>query len=531
MSNIDTKIQLASSFTATIAGPLDAKFTAATIAEMNSYVTRGLVEQGMICFNKETDKYYKFTGVQPSGTDFSACYVDLSTVLTGGGNVDDIAYKTKSNTFTAANTFTEAPTVTAVQATSLSNSAVATTKFVQDVVAIKAANVDTDKALTDVYYVKENLADPTTATDKQIIGKKDVLGIVNATAVLPNATQTLTNKTLTNPIINNSITTNGQLVIKATQGVSFNNTKVTGVADPTTDTDAVNKKYVDLLHQGLSPKQYARVATTANITLSGLLTVDGVALAEGDSVIVWKQTNAAENGIYVVHSGSWTRRDDASTWDDLVSAYIFASEGTTYHDVGFNCTINKGGTLGNTEITFVQFTGAGSLDAGNGIAVAGNTVSVKVVTNSGLTSTAAGVGTTGNLNQLATYSTNGLMVYNGNKVNATTITNSAAATTEGTKLALSGTTLTLSTDTRVKALAGVNFTAQGIPVFTNNTTAVFKPLSNFGSTLIDDADASTARTTLGLGTIATQNATSVAITGGTIKNVTMSNTIIDGGTF
>jgi hypothetical protein len=57
-------------------------------------------------------------------------------------------------------------------------------------------------------------------------------------------------------------------------------------------------------------------------------------------------------------------------------------------------------------------------------------------------------------------------------------------------------------------------------------------LSNYAKTLIDDADAAAARTTLGLGSIATQAANSVAITGGSITNLTTFDGItIDGGSY
>lgn len=74
--------------------------------------------------------------------------------------------------------------------------------------------------------------------------------------------------------------------------------------------------------------------------------------------------------------------------------------------------------------------------------------------------------------------------------------------------------------------AGLTQAANKLPYFNSSTTATTTDLSSFGRSLIDDADASTARTTLALGTMAVQDASNVAITGGTISGVT-----IDGGSY
>lgn len=161
-----------------------------------------------------------------------------------------------------------------------------------------------------------------------------------------------------------------------TASVSLNNQKITGLAAPTADSDAATKVYVDSAVQGLDPKASVRAATTANITLSGTQTIDGVSLAVNDRVLVKNQSTPAQNGIYIVAAGAWTRATDADAWNELISAFVFVEEGTTNADNGFVSTANAGGTIGVTDVNFVQFSGAGQITAGAGLTKTGNQLDV-----------------------------------------------------------------------------------------------------------------------------------------------------------
>lgn len=86
-------------------------------------------------------------------------------------------------------------------------------------------------------------------------------------------------------------------------------------------------------------------------------------------------------------------------------------------------------------------------------------------------------------------------------------------------------------DPTLAAIAGVTVAADKVVYATGADQFATTDLSSFGRSLIDDADASAARGTLGLGSIATQASDNVSITGGAISNVTFSDVTLDGGTY
>jgi len=86
-------------------------------------------------------------------------------------------------------------------------------------------------------------------------------------------------------------------------------------------------------------------------------------------------------------------------------------------------------------------------------------------------------------------------------------------------------------DAELAAIAGLTSAADKVPYFTGAGTAAVADFSSFGRSLVDDADGAAARTTLGLGSIATQASSNVSITGGAISNVTIADVTIDCGTY
>jgi len=173
-----------------------------------------------------------------------------------------------------------------------------------------------------------------------------------------------------------------------TGSVSLNSQTITNLADPVNTQDAATKGFVEATSQGLDVKDSCKAATTGNITISTALnngdTLDGVTLATNDRVLVKDQSTASQNGIYIVGS-SPARASDLAAGSDAAGMFTFVEQGTVNADNGFVCTSNKGSAVtGTNNLTFAQFSGAGQVIAGNGIAKDGNRLDVDLKSGGGL---------------------------------------------------------------------------------------------------------------------------------------------------
>ena len=170
-----------------------------------------------------------------------------------------------------------------------------------------------------------------------------------------------------------------------TGSVSLNSQKITNLADPTGDNDAANKGYVDGVAQGLDVKDSVVAATTANITLSGTQTIDGVSVVADNRVLVKNQSTGSQNGLYLCKAGSWVRTDDLAAGADAAGMFTFVEQGTANGDKGFVCTTNKGSaTVGSDSLAFSQFSSSGDITAGDGLSKSGTELSVDLKSNGGL---------------------------------------------------------------------------------------------------------------------------------------------------
>ena len=164
-----------------------------------------------------------------------------------------------------------------------------------------------------------------------------------------------------------------------------------------------NKAYVDQVAQGLDTKPSCRLATTADLSATynngtlgvgatltassnGALSIDSVTPSVADRILVKDQTDASENGIYVVTTigdGSTAFVLTRATPEDQPSeltggSFVFVEEGTIGSNNGYTFTHTGAPTFGTTDLDVSQFSGAGQITAGAALSKDGNTIDVEV---------------------------------------------------------------------------------------------------------------------------------------------------------
>jgi hypothetical protein len=310
-------------------------------------------------------------------------------------------------------------------------------------------------------------------------------------------------------------------------GVFTNITTTTGTifTSPSNSTDIANKAYVDATSQGLSFKQPANFTTTGNITLSGLaVQANGdwtATLTDGNRILVKNQTSGAENGIYLASATGWTRSLDANTWDEIVAAYLFVISGTVWSGSSWVDTNQTGGTLGTTPVTFVQFSNNAIYTAGTGLTLAGFQFSITPVGTAGTYGSASSIPVfVTNASGQVTSVTNTSIAIAANQITSGTID---TARISGSYTGITGVG-TLTAGTWNASTIGVAYGGSGATTFTAgylkaNGTNAFTTVASIPSSDIT-----------GLGTMSTQNANAVAITGGTITGLSSPLDVPSGGT-
>jgi len=236
-----------------------------------------------------------------------------------------------------------------------------------------------------------------TDTGANIVGTVNANGVGTFGSIItPSVTGTTGNLTLTAGSSDDYV----EIRPTGTGQVHVGGFKIESLGTPTASTDAATKQYVDDLAQGLAIQAPAIVASTgtlatmsggtvtydngtagvgATLTISGstLTAIDGITLNTDDRIVIKDEATSANNGIYTYTSSTvLTRATDFDTPTEMAGGdFVFIQQGTVYNDTGWVMT-DPVTTVGTSDVTFVQFSGAGSFTAGSGLTLTGTVFSV-----------------------------------------------------------------------------------------------------------------------------------------------------------
>ena len=159
----------------------------------------------------------------------------------------------------------------------------------------------------------------------------------------------------------------GTIATQAANNVSISGGSITGMGEPSSNSDVSTKSYVDQAVAGLRTRVIAECASTANVNISNGLeagdAIDGVTLVAGDRVLLKDQSTASQNGLYLAvasSAGAASRDPEHDTIAELSGGMIVVNQGSVNDNKIFLCTTDNTGSVGSTSITYTVITPSNS---------------------------------------------------------------------------------------------------------------------------------------------------------------------------
>ncbi len=251
----------------------------------------------------------------------------------------------------------------------------------------------------------------------------------------------------------------GSIATQAANNVSISGGSVTGLGEPSSNSDASTKSYVDQAVAGLRTRIIAECASTANVNISNALeagdAIDGVTLVAGDRVLLKDQSTASENGLYLAvgsGAGAASRDPEHDSIAELSGGMVVVNQGSVNDNKIFLCTTDNTGSVGSTSITYTVITPSNvgtvtSIATGTGID-GGTITSTGTISIDSTVATLAGTQTLTNKTLTSPKIGTSILDTNGNELALLTATGSAvneftianAATGAAPKLSSTGET-------------------------------------------------------------------------------------------
>lgn len=181
-----------------------------------------------------------------------------------------------------------------------------------------------------------------------------------------------------------------------TSDVSFGGKQIVNLGAPTVAGNAAEYSWVlgqiQSAAAGITSRPPVRVLANSNIALTGFQTIDGVTLTTGDRVLAIAQTAGAQNGVYTVAAGTWSRAVSEDMASEVsAGAMWLVTEGTSNAGTQWREATTGPIVLGTTSLSIVQFGASAGYGAGNGLTLSGNNLTVLAAPGGGISVSAAGV--------------------------------------------------------------------------------------------------------------------------------------------